>query len=410
MAAFGKNHCLLFTDPSVLGITSSGDVDDIAAIIFLAQKHGADLCVVICDDDGRRYGPFMDKYGNDIVRCYGCTIITEASLIATLGELQPNTTVFIHAPVSNEVAIWLEKMEERIFHVYAQGESSGRANFMNAGLMWKVLNGIFLDEEKVHFYASDATSFVIPFDPAYLATLHPKAAQLYSDYFLFQKMKSIGLPVNSVFLADMLFSDTGGPGGGIGNGIRSRVTKIAELRQIGMPPQDSDKLKAQLGRIEAALLNTYKGGNPSTLKNLRDALWLLNEYCEYDRLLVSDGRGGFLIPDMSQLRGEIVLKPDCHPDIKAMFEPRFSTPLFDFASAAYAKLVATPPANFSLPKNPPTPDGLFKLTTALIGSLNTFSARLNVVSPVAPPTGAAAMVNGGRKSRRKRRKRRSTRR
>ena len=404
MAAFGKNQCLLFTDPSVLGITSTGDVDDIAAILFLAQKHGADLCVVICDDDGRRYGPFMDKYGNDIVRCYKCTIVPEASLIASLGELQPNTTVFIHAPVSNEVAIWLEKMEERIFHVYAQGESSGRANFTNAGLMWKVLNGKFLNEEKVHFYASDATSFVIPFDPAYLETLHPKAAQLYSDYFLFQKMKSIGLPVKSVFLADMLFSDTGGPGGGIGNGIRSKVPKINELRKNEvMPPQDNDLLKTQLGRIEAALLNTYKGGNPSTLKNLRDALWLLNQYCDYERLLVSDGMGGFLIPDMSQLRGDLVLKPDCPPDIKAMFEPLFSTPLFDFASAAYAKLVATPPANFSAPKNPPTPDGRDKLIAAVIASLNDFNARLT-------PPGAAAMVNGGRKTRRRRRKRRKTRR
>jgi hypothetical protein len=62
MAEFGRNQCLLFTDPSVLKITATGDVDDIAAILFLAQKHGPDLCVIICDDDGRRYTNFMNKY------------------------------------------------------------------------------------------------------------------------------------------------------------------------------------------------------------------------------------------------------------------------------------------------------------------------------------------------------------
>jgi hypothetical protein len=396
MAAFRSrefDHCLLLTDPSVLGITATGDVDDIAAILLLAKKYGSNLTVVICDDDGRRYDPFMAKYGNDITAQYKCNIIKESELNKQF-VLPSNSCVFVHAPVTTDTADWLDFHQDNITKIYAQGESVVRANFDKARRMWEVITSTF--EDRVTLYASDSTSFLIPFDPEYLATLHPKAAKLYSDYFLFQKMKSIGLPVNRVFLADMLFSDTGGPGGGIGNGIRSKVPKIAELRQIGMPPQDSDELKAQLGRIEEALLNTYKGGNPSTLKNLRDALWLLNQYCEYDRLLVSDGRGGFLIPDMSQLRGEIVLKPDCHPDIKAMFEPLFSTPLFDCASAAYA-LGITPPANHDVPKNPPEPHTVLLLKKELFDSLNDYNEKLK-------------HTTGGRKSRRRRRKRRSTRR
>ena len=397
MAAFQKTieHCLLLTDPSVLGITATGDVDDIAAILLLAKKYGSTLTVVICDDDGRRYDPFMAKYGNDIKAQYKCKIIQESQLNNHfMSGLPSNSCVFVHAPVTHDTADWLDSQQDNITKICAQGESEVRANFDKARRMWDVITNTF--EDRVTLYASDSTSFVIPFDPKYLATLHPKAAKLYSDYFLFQKMKSIGLPVNRVFLADMLFSDTGGPGGGIGNGIRSKVPKIDELRQTVMPPQDSDLLKTQLGRIEEALLNTYKGGNPSTLKNLRDALWLLNQYCDYERLLVSDGMGGFLIPDMSQLRGDLVLKPDCPPEIKAMFEPLFSTPLFDFASAAYS-LGITPPANHDVPKNPPEPHTVLLLTKELFDSLNDYNEKLK-------------RTTGGRKSRRKRSKRRNTRR
>ena len=79
-----------------------------------------------------------------------------------------------------------------------------------------------------------------------------------------------------------------------------------------------------------------------------------------------------------------------------MFEPLFSTPLFDCASAAYA-LGITPPANYNVPKNPPDPHTVLLLKKDLFDSLNDYNEKLK-------------HTTGGRKSRRKRRKRRSTRR
>lgn len=425
MAAFGIQHCILLTDPSVLGTTATGDVDDIAAMLFLAQKYGKDLCVVICDDaKGLRFPSFMAKYGNDIVRCYGCTIMPEAVVITTLGQLQPNTTIFVHAPVTDAVAGWIDTQAERIFHVFAQGESNVRANFVSAQKMWRVLTESreFSENDKVTFYASDSTGFFIPYDPAYLATLHPKAAQLYLDYFFFQKLKAFGLPADNVTLADQLFSDTGGPGGRPGNGIFFRLGLIAKLRGDGyMPAKDSPQLIADLngtgGNIEEALQNSYrlKGGgtNETTISNLRDLLWLTNRYCDYSTFLIRE-QGRVFLPDMGNIPPPMNPTPDLpvyqpregvRDDVRLMFDPALTktTNLFDFASAAYAKMAATPPANFSSPGNPPVGDTLDKLRAALIASLNEFNSRL---------TPGAAMTNGGRrKSRRKRnRKRRNTRR
>jgi hypothetical protein len=386
----------------------------------LAQKQGKDLCAIICDDNGKRYTNFMNKYGNDIVRCYGCTIMPEAALIASLDELQPNTTIFIHAPVTDAVANWLYTQEERIFHVYAQGESNVRANFVSAQKMWNVLNSKkFSDNDKVTFYASDSTGFFIPYDPDYLATLQPKAAELYLDYFFFQKLKAFGLPADNVTLADQLFSNTGGPGGRAGNGIFFRLGLIKKLREEGegyMPPQNSPELIEDLGEIDTALQNSYRvkggGSNESTVTNLRDLLWLTNKYCDYSKFLIRDPRG-ILLPDMGNIPTPINPTPNLpvyqprdgvREEVRLMFDPAITktTNLFDFASAAYAKMTATPPPNFSYPGNPPQGDTLDKLRAALFASLNDFNARLT------PP--GAAMVNGGRKSRRRRRKHRKTRR
>jgi hypothetical protein len=412
------NSCILFTDPSVLCVTATGDVDDIAAILLLAQIYREQLTVVICDDDGRRYGPFMDKYGNDIVRLYGCNIIRESDLATKFpGGLHEDTCAFIHAPVSGDTADWLDFNQASITDIFAQGESPYRANFVSAPRMWDVLNASF--SRKTTLYASDSTGFFIPYDPAYLAKLHPKAQQLYLDYNFFQKLKAFGLPADNVTLADQLFSNTGGPGGRPGNGIFFRLKLIADLRGTGyMPPQNSPELIAELGEIDTALQNSYRrkgrGTNESTVANLRDLLWLTNKYCDYSRFLIRNP-GGVLLPDMGNIPVPINPTPDLpvyqprdgvREEVRLMFDPALTktTNLFDFSSAGYAMCDITPPTNSHLPGNPPSPGTVSELRTLLLLSLDHFSEKL--IKPA-----AAAMVNGGRrKSRRKRSKRRRTRR
>jgi hypothetical protein len=427
-------------------------VDDIAAILLLAQTYGTRLIVVICDDaTGVRFPNFMKKYGNAIQALYGCTFIPEAALSE---NIPPNTTVFVHAPATAATAAWLDSQKSNIARVFAQGEAYGRANFKNAPEMWALLNGPDL-KGKSTFFLSNDTKFVINSSVMFGTDLHPLAQQLLEDYYSFKRIAQFGIPAGITPAADGLYSDDGGPpdfpGGPptIGNGIKSKVPFINKLRrEQKMPAQDSEELIRQLGVLDTALKNTYTGTNPTTTKNIRDVLWLLTNYCDYEKFLV-DSPTGPKLPNMSNFKTIPPRREPCDPDVQRALEPDETTALFDAASACFGlNLVGAPRGPADNSHHP-------ALRKIIRNSLKAFSDKLNGVpeaqiwkptqraewapspyipSPPAPPAPPAppgplgvlsapgdwgvytepnaAMKNGGRrKSRRKRnRKRRSTRR
>lgn len=436
-------RALLFTDPSVLGITKSGDVDDIAALLLLAQAYGEGLTVVICDDaDGLRYQNFMDKYGSAIAATYGCKIIQEAAVV---GEgIPPNTTVFVHAPTTAVTAAWMDSQKATITKVFAQGEASDRANFKNAPAMWALLNSADLIGITTFFLSND-TKFVIDSGVTFATSLHPIAQSVLDDYYLFKRFAAFGIPASITPAADALYSDSGGPpdfpGGPktVGNGIKSKLPFINKLRDDGkMPAQNSEELIQQLGLLEPALQKTYIGENESTKTNIRDALWLLKNYCDYESYLTPEGK----LPNMSHFKSIPPRRASCDPDVQLALEPNESTPLFDAASAAFGLNLV------GIPRGPTDKSHHPILRKIIRDSLKAFSDKLMgvpeeklwkptprtaftpsyptnvqwpIVSPTFPPTQpgdwgvntspeGSAMVNGGRKTRRRRRKRRKTRR
>ena len=195
----------------------------------------------------------------------------------------------------------------------------------------------------------------------------------------------------------MLFSDTGGPDGGLGNGIKFKMPLIMKLKGTVIPPDE--EIGAALGDINTALETSYRsagGQNESTLRNLRNLLFLTHLYCDYSALLVRKADGIFL-PDMGSLPP--VMNPDepraplypprdgVDPDITALYDPvkTISTPLFDLGSVGYSQGI----------EKIAFPD----LLKHVMDQYNADRMKF---------TGAA--VNGGRKTRRRKRKRRKTRR
>ena len=139
-----NKNSILFTDPASLGTlgfnSSTGDVDDIACIIYMSQKLQNKLIVVICDDnDRRRYTSFCELIGNELKRIYGITILTEAefSAIPNMGAgggvISPgdNPNIYIHAPILDVTAQQLSKYIGLIDHVITQGDN-GSINFKNS--------------------------------------------------------------------------------------------------------------------------------------------------------------------------------------------------------------------------------------------------------------------------------------
>ena len=397
MAALVTPRALLLTDPSVLGITSTGDVDDIAAILLLAQTYGENLTIVICDDANRlRFNGFKDKYGDDIQATYGCTLIKETDVG---GNLLPDTTVFVHAPTTAATSTWLTAQMANINKIFTQGEESGRANFKNSPGMWALLNSPDVIG-KTTFYRSNDTKFVINSQTVNLTDLHPKAKKALDDYYAFKRFARFGIPVGTTFLADMLYSDTGGPAdyeGGpktIGNGIKYNIPTILKLRGEGkMPAKDSAELIEQLGELDTALTNTYTGANPTTVSNIRDSLWLLDQYCDYKSYLV-DGQ----LPNMSNFKAIPLRRVPCDPDVQRLFEPDESTPLFDAASAAFG-LNLVP-----VPTDPADTSHHAPLREIIKQSLQSYSDKLKENDPVERQTKRQRV--GGRKTRRRKRTKR----
>ena len=75
-----QNKNILFTDPASLGVngyySSTGDVDDLACIIYMSQQLKDNLTVVICDDEsGQRYSSFLNFIGVKLTNNYNINVI-----------------------------------------------------------------------------------------------------------------------------------------------------------------------------------------------------------------------------------------------------------------------------------------------------------------------------------------------
>ena len=319
----GVSHHILFTDPAILGVleyyTSTGDVDDTACIIYMSQKLLNNLTVVICDDAvGQRIYHFMEYLGKALMDKYNINLMSESTFSSS--NVSGETTIHIHAPITDKTAGILSEQSSNIQQIYTQGDDDS-VNFKKAeGAK------LFLSESEhgVRYSTAD-TNFTIPNDPSFESTLSGLSKKVYSDYFLFQKRKSFGTAVHLSFLCNRLYSDTGfnkGPG----NGIKMDKPLINELKGEGKLPDLSGVL------LDAFNTTVSHGGCDETaMQNGKDLISLMNLYCHYDRLIV-DGK----LPNMGNL-GEITKRDGVDERVAAKFDnvPR-STPLFDFAAAMFA--------------------------------------------------------------------------
>jgi hypothetical protein len=358
------SEVICFTDPGLLGhttvngkpfFTSTGDVDDVACILYLAQTFGPRVTFYICDDLERiRFREFMKFLGDDVKRAYGSNFKPQMMLHnpLTTPELQPGAVVYLHAPITPAAAQYLFDKRERIARVYTQGNTADAVNFKATPHTWQLLQEHF--NGKTTMYGTADTDFRIEFNQAgYASLVNPKdpspeskAQQVYSDYFSFNSRKLLGLPLNVAFLQTRLYADTGF-NGGPGNGYRPFIPLIQSYRERGMmPPADSPALDAALGPCLVALQGMLAGQqDASALRNLKDLVWLLKQYCDYDSLLVPGPDGRPLIPNMGNL-GIVTKNPGCDPALATIIEggnPALSTPLFDFAAAAYSQGVPNGP-------------------------------------------------------------------
>jgi len=294
------SQVLCFTDPSLLGhtnkggnpyFTSTGDVDDVACLLYLAQTHGPRITFYICDDASMdRFRQFMLFIGDDVKRTYGCKIESQMKLSAPgefgAPDLTRNTIVHLHAPISTASCQYLHKNSAKISRFFTQGSTAGDTNFKTSPPMWELVQ---MYASRTTMFTSADTNFTIVYNGELAASLNEKSRQVYEDYFTFQTRKQFGLAIGVPGLNDRLYSDTGF-NGGVGNGIKAYKPLIAHLRAEGaMPDPDSEAFMQQLGVCNEIVERMYAatgGSNPSTLANLKDLVWLLKKYCDYDSLLV----------------------------------------------------------------------------------------------------------------------------
>ena len=375
---------ILFTAPASLGIggyyTSTGDVDDVACIIYMTQKlvmeQRKQLVIVICDDSnaGKRYESFMSHLGTTVTQL-GVEVLKEVDFKSD--HVKGDTSIHIHAPVGDVASQVLEGSIAKIAHVYTQGDDKS-VNFKDSekarGFVAKV------PDNKLTRYSTEDTNFVINNDSKVATKLSTDLCKkVYGDYFLFQKRKSFGTAIHLSFLCNRLYSDTGF-NGGPGNGVKKYLPLIQELKS-------ENKLPELDGALLSAFNETISHGacDDTAIQNGKDLISLMNLYCHYDQLIV-DGR----LPNMGNL-GDIKKKDTVDPRVAAEFDTvSKSTPLFDFA-AAY----------FALEGGKVSHDVLQK---AVLSSLSMLDDSLTLPPP--PPlerhSGVAPLPFGGRKSKSKR--------
>ncbi len=337
MAAFASgesksiaNINVLFTDPSSLGTneyyTSTGDVDDVACIIYMSQKLGEKLIVVICDDEsGRRHSSFISHLGGLLSAKHNITVIPEDHFSS--GIMSEETTIYIHAPIKNSTADVLNSSKANISSIFTQGDDSS-VNFKNSEKAKLFLAEAAESGISLNRFNTAETNFRIPYNSDFENSLtNPVCKKVYSDYFLFEKRKSFGTALHLGFLCNRLYSDTGFEGRP-GNGINKYKDLIQELKNdpnFVFPELSGDLLTAFETTVE------HGSCDPTAIQNGKDLISLMNLYCHYDRLIV-DGK----LPNMGNL-GEIAKRSHVDSRVAEAFDAvSQSTPLFDFAAAYFA--------------------------------------------------------------------------
>lgn len=322
-----KNKTILFTDPASLGeegyYSSTGDVDDLACIIYMSQKLEENLIVVICDDgSGQRYSSFISLIGNQLITNYNIIVIKETDF-SIVPEKKNN--IHIHAPISEATAQILIANIINIEHVYTQGDNQA-VNFKNSEMARNFID--MVKENVLTRYDTTVTNFTLSRDIHFQKKIKvPEVSDIYNHYFVFQQRKSFGTALHLGFLCNRLYSDTGF-NKGIGNGIKPFKELIGILKgEINLPPIS--------GKLLEAFNNTVSHGgcDETAIENGKDLISLMNLYCNYENLIVDEK-----LPNMGNL-GEINKRKDVDERVSKLFDivPGFtSTPLFDFAAAYFA--------------------------------------------------------------------------
>ena len=328
----GDHNTVLFTDPSSLGTngyySTTGDVDDVACIIYMSQKLGEKLTVVICDDaeEGNRYSSFMDHLGQLLTAKYNIRVIPEISF--SLKIVPEETSIYIHAPIDDSTADVLNSSKANITSIFTQGDDSS-VNFKSSTKAKQFLAAAAEAGINLNRFNTTETNFRIPYNFDFYNSLKTEVCKkVYDDYFTTVQRQGFGTALHLGFgteLCNRLYSDTGFEGGP-GNGIKKYKVLIQELKSEGKLPELS-------GELLAAFEATVGHGecDESAMQNGKDLISLMNLYCHYDRLIV-----GGKLPNMGNL-GEIEKRTSVDPRVAAAFDAvPYSTPLFDFAAAYFA--------------------------------------------------------------------------
>lgn len=210
----------LFTDPACMGhsenfYTGTGDVDDIACIIYLSQQLQQQLTVIICDDEsGNRARHFHTFLGSLLTSKYGIQIILEKEL---MNDAPAGTIVHIHSPTTNHTGEWLERNNSNIAHIFRQGDYNS-VNF-NSKVSPKTIEVLRTLSDKLTTYSTADTSFTIKRNEDLAHQLKGVALDIYNDYFEFSFRKNFGTAFHTPICV-RLYSDVGGDGGVPGNGIK----------------------------------------------------------------------------------------------------------------------------------------------------------------------------------------------
>lgn len=341
----------LFTDPACLGpdyFTASGDVDDIACMIYMSQKLKDKLLIVVCDDDDNQ-NRFHSTHNllTKLKRIYDISMIPESSLSSTHHKtssrnnkpFSPPFTIHIHSSINSETVDFLFCNMSSIETVHRQGDDSS-TNFINSPDSIRFCKELqFYPEKKLVTHSTSNTFFTIQKADQNSNFKSKTVKKVYDGFFDFEFRKYFAPPLSNYALTKRLYSDCGGT-------FKKFLPLIRELKETKLwPGRDGvlEALKASglLDAIDKTFYNNEK--NSDLLMNIYSVVFILNLYCNYSGLLV-DGR----IPNMAELRtvGERqflntpknISKHEIGNKIRLFFEGlnKNSTGLFDFTAGVFA--------------------------------------------------------------------------
>jgi hypothetical protein len=308
----------VLTDPAILGVTSTGDVDDIVAILYAGLTLKDNVTFIICDDDDEhtRFNLFYKRIGHSLHELFGCSFMKESDIE---GNMFGGTVVHMHSQIETTTA---ESIIGSAFaKLFVQGNAKNAYNLLKSGGP-QLFEFMQTRNPRVEAFSTEETSFTISYDAEVRASLKPVLQHVYDNLFQFEVRKKIGLAAHIGGLVDRLYSDTG-LNGEPGNGIKpfKHVIDTLRIREQDLPATLVTALDASTARSNAAA---------DSKRNLRDIVVILNKYCNYEDL-IRDGR----LPHMGNL-GEVQVRAGVDAKIRAIFETGRSTPLFDFAAMYWA--------------------------------------------------------------------------